>query len=99
MEEAGDFDRDECIGIPHKVELGLGEGLVFEFLEEYLPDDYERVRKIFRRNGAYFRYKDLLNRRGVLEKWYEIEDARETEAIRQWCEENEIELEDGNTEL
>ncbi len=99
MEETGDFDRDACIEIPHKVELGLGEELVFEFVGEYLPGDYERVRKIFRRKGAYSRYKDLLDRRGLLEKWYEIEDARETEAIRQWCEENHIELEDGNTEL
>jgi len=99
IEGTGDFDREECIGIPHKVELGLGKDLVFEFVEENLPDDYERVRKIFRRNGAYSRYKDLLYRRGLLEKWYELEDARETEAIRQWCEENHIELADGNTEL
>jgi len=99
MEEAGDFDRDECIGIPHKVELGLGKDLVFEFVEEYLPDDYERVRKIFRCKGAYSRYKDLLDRRGLLEKWYKLENARETEAIREWCEENEIEVEEGEAGL
>jgi len=52
MEEVGDFDRDECIGIPHKMELGLGRGLIFEFVEESLPDDYERVRKIFRRKAG-----------------------------------------------
>jgi hypothetical protein len=99
IEETGDFDRDACIEIPHKVELGLGEELVFEFVGEYLPGDYERVRKIFRRKGAYSRYKDLLDRRALLEKWYQIEDARETEAIRQWCEENHIELEGGHAEL
>ncbi|MFO8089489.1 MAG: UPF0158 family protein [Desulfatiglandaceae bacterium] len=99
MEEAGDLDWDQRIEIPHKVELGLGKDLVFEFVEEYLPDDHERVRKIFRRNGAYSRYKDLLDRRGLLEKWYELENARETGAIREWCEENEIELEDGNAGL
>ncbi len=36
---------------------------------EYLPDDHERVRQFFRRKGAYSRYKDLLDKRGLLEKW------------------------------
>lgn len=53
IEEAGDLDWDQCIEIPHKVEFGLGRELVFEFVEESLPDDHERVRKIFRRKGAY----------------------------------------------
>jgi hypothetical protein len=97
-EEEDDLDLDECIEIPHKNDLNLGRNLVFEFVEEYLPDDYERVRQFFRREGAYSRYKDLLERRGLLEKWYEIENRREGEAIRKWCKENDIELEDGNHE-
>ena len=98
IEEADDLDWDQCIDIPHKNDLDLGRHLVLEFVEENLPDDYQRVQQIFRREGAYSRYKDLLERRGVLEKWYKIENRREGEAIRQWCEENEIELEDGNHE-
>jgi hypothetical protein len=93
IEDADDLDRDQCIEIPHKNDLDLGRNLVFEFVEEHLPDDYERVRQFFRRKGAYSRYKELLEQRGLLETWYDIENSREEQALRQWCEENEIELE------
>ena len=86
------YDREDCIEIPHKNELDLGRDLVFEFVEEHLPDDFERVRQIFRRKGAYGRYKDLLEERGQLKKWYDFENARQTDALKEWCEENEIEL-------
>ena len=92
IEDADDLDRDQCIEIPHKNDLDLGRNLVFEFVEEHLPDDYERVRQFFRRKGAYSRYKELLERRGLLNKWYDIENSREERALRKWCKENEIEL-------
>jgi hypothetical protein len=97
-EEVDDLDLDECLEIPHKNDLDLGRCLVFEFVEEYLPDDYERVRGFFRHEGAYSHYKDLLGRRGLLEKWYEFENQREEEALRRWCKENDIDLEEGNHE-
>ncbi len=31
------------------------------------------------------RYKDLLEERGILEEWYEFENAHEKEAILEWC--------------
>jgi hypothetical protein len=92
IEDEDDLDWDQCIEIPHKNDLGLGRNLVFEFVEEYLPDDYESVRKMFRGSGAYSSYKTLLERRGLLEKWYGIENSREEQALRKWCKENEIEL-------
>jgi len=36
---------------------------VLDFAREFLPDDYDKVRHIFSRRGAYRRYKDLLARR------------------------------------
>ena len=92
IEGEDDLDWEQCIEIPHKNDLGLGRNLVFEFVEEYLPDDYERVRKIFRRSGAYNRYKALLERQGLLKEWYNIENSREERALRKWCKENGIEL-------
>ena len=92
IEDEDDFEWDQCIEIPHKNDLDLGRNLVFEFVEEYLPDDYDLVRKMFRRGGAYANYKALLERRGLLEKWYDTENSREEGALRKWCKENEIEL-------
>ena len=91
-EEADQLDWDQCIEVPHKNDLDLGKNLVFKFVEEYLPEDDNRVQQIFRRKGAYARYKDLLDERGLLDKWHEIQNAREEAALREWCEENGIEL-------
>jgi hypothetical protein len=86
------YDPDIHIEIPHKNDLDLGRNLVFEFVEKFIPDEYERVDKIFRSQGAYSRYKDLLDSKGVLQKWYDFENQREQSALLQWCEENEIDI-------
>jgi len=46
-------DREDCIEIPHKNDLDLGKNLVFEFVEQYLPGGFERVRHMFSRKRAY----------------------------------------------
>jgi hypothetical protein len=84
------YDREDCVWIPHKNELDLGRNLVFEFAEQHLPDDIEHVRQIFRKKGAYARYKDYLDSKGFLKKWYDYENKRQTETITQWCKENKI---------
>src|SRR2546430_12357628 len=61
-----DIDNEKYIAIPDKRELDLGKPLVLDFAREFLPDDYDEVRHIFSRTGAYRRYKDLLVRRGAL---------------------------------
>ena len=52
-----DIDDKKYIFIPDKRELDLGKPLVLDFAREFLPDDYDEVRHIFSRRGAYRRYK------------------------------------------
>jgi hypothetical protein len=87
-----DIDDEKYISIPDKSELELGKPLVLDFAREFLPVDYDEVRHIFSRRGAYRRYKDLLVRRGALERWYDFSSKSEETALRQWCAENGIEL-------
>jgi hypothetical protein len=96
IDEIGDEDRDwdKWIGIPHRNDLDLGQRVVFEFVEMRMPDEYGRVEHIFRKRGAYGRFKDFLESKGQLEGWHDFENQREEQALRQWCEENEIELSD-----
>ena len=94
MDEITDeeLDWDTCIDIPHKNDLDLGQELVFEFVNKRLPDEYQRVRHIFQKRGAYNRYKNLLESKGLLQSWFDFEGQREEEVLRQWCEENEIKI-------
>jgi hypothetical protein len=85
-------DPDKYITISHQNDLELGRALVFEFVSRYLPDELDRVDSMFRSRGAYLRYKHLLDKKGLLDKWHEFEDERKKQALKQWCLENNIEL-------
>jgi hypothetical protein len=88
LEESGGL-----IYLPGKYDLDLGQRLVFAFADQMLSGgDAGRVRDIFGRRGAYRRFKDFLETRSMLEKWYAFEEKATAEALRKWCEENGIEL-------
>jgi hypothetical protein len=82
---------DRYLAIPHKNELDLGRPLALRFAAQALPARYEQVEGFFRRQGAYARFKDLLEREGVLERWYAFEAEAVESALRQWCAENGLE--------
>jgi len=97
MDDSDEFfeemdDPDKYIPIPHKNELDLGRELVFEFTSTYLPEAFDRVYSIFRRKGAYAKYKALLESKGALQDWYDFENNRQTAALKKWCRENDIEI-------
>jgi hypothetical protein len=89
-----DIDDEKYIAIPDKRGLDLGKPLILDFVRQFLPGDYDEVRRIFSRKGAYGRYKALLVERGALDRWYDFSNKAEEAALREWCAENEIELSD-----
>jgi len=88
-----DDDTDKYIEIPHKNELDLGKPLVLEFLIMYLPDSVEKVNSFFRKKGAYSKFKDLIDAKGLLDKWYAFEEEEQNKALREWCQGNDINFE------
>ena len=49
----GDIDDEEkYLRIPDQRDLDLGKSLVLDFAREFLPDDFDMVRDIFRKRGA-----------------------------------------------
>jgi hypothetical protein len=87
-----EFDCDNFVVIPHKNDLDLGQRLVFEFADRHLPDELDLARQIFSGREAYGRFKDLLEHRDLLQSWYNFENQREEEALREWALENDVEL-------
>ena len=100
ISEMGDSDdlpddvdeSDKCIEIPHKNELDLGKNLVFQFVSEHIPEEIVNVEKIFRKKGAYSRFKALLEQKGLLDQWHDYENSRQSEALRTWCKDNKIDI-------
>ena len=80
------------LAVPHKNELDLGRNLALRFVAEELPESHDQVEGFFRRQGAYSRFKDLLEREGVLEAWRTFESDSVKGALRQWCSDNSLEI-------
>ena len=83
---------DRYIAIPHQSDLELGSQLALRFAEEHLPERAEAIEEIFRHRGAYRRFREVLEAEGRLDEWHVFEEKATDEALREWCEENEIHL-------
>lgn len=94
VDEIGDTDEDskDWVDVPDKKDLDLGQHVAWGFVEDRIPNEYDRVRAMFRRSGAYRRFKDFLDERDLLEAWYEFEGQNQEKALREWCRDNGIEL-------
>jgi hypothetical protein len=80
-------DPDKYVRVPDKRGLDLGSQLVFDFTVRFLPQHYDDVRDMFRRKGAYGRFKGLLERQEKVQAWYGFSDEQATRALRAWCAE------------
>jgi hypothetical protein len=87
-------DDATYVQIPTKRELGLGKPLVLEFVREFLPDAFDEVRDIFGRRGAYAKFRALLERRRAVDRWHSFEERATERALRDWCDDNAIEVVD-----
>jgi len=85
-------DSEKYIPVPHKNDLGLGKRVALRFADDLLPDASDEIHDIFRHRGAYGRFKNLLEHRGLLQQWYGYEEEARNKALREWCEVSEIEL-------
>ncbi len=79
-------DPDKYAPVPNKYELDIGVRLVFDFTKAHLIDHYHEVRSIFRRRGAYGRFKALLAKHNMVERWFSFSEERTLHALEEWCE-------------
>jgi hypothetical protein len=85
-------DDENYVAIPDNRELGLGKPLVLDFAREFLPDDFDEVRYMFSKRGAYQKFRALLTRTNALDRWHDFESKATEQALRDWCKLNSIEL-------
>ena len=85
-------DESKYLPLPNKRDLDLGNVLVFNFVEQRLPDEYSEIRAMFRKSGAYRRFSDWLDRHNLVEDWYRFRNEATKQAIIEWCKDNDIEV-------
>jgi hypothetical protein len=82
--------------VPTKTDLDLGRSLALRFTEQELPESYDEVANIFSKRGAYGRFKQLLESRRMLQRWFQFEATETEAALRSWCEENNLQVSQGH---
>lgn len=87
-------ESDKYIEIPCKNDLDLGRNLVFDFAVQHLPDDANYIQDMFRRKGAYSQFRNFLEHKGAIKKWYDFENEQVEKALREWCALYGVELVD-----
>jgi len=86
------YEKHDYIEIPHRNDLDLGQLLVWQFVNKEIPGLTDKIRGLFSMRGAYSRYKSFLEEIGLLKKWHEFEDTKTKETLKEWCNENRIEI-------
>ena len=92
-------DGSIYVSVPHKYDLNLGKDLALTFAAERIADSYETVSNIFRQRGAYGKFKDLLEREGHLEAWYEYEANAIELALCEWAAEQGLLIAEGSAQM
>lgn len=90
-----DFEMSgQYIELSGKRDLDLGVPLVMAFAEEAMPAGLETVEDYFGRRGAWREYGELLERRGMRERWSALEEAATRRALREWAGKEGFRVED-----
>jgi hypothetical protein len=87
-------ESDDVVWIPHRDDLDLGKELVFDFVDLYLPHEKKAIKAMFRfgRANAHSKFLAHMERLGKLEEWRAFEKEETRNALLDWCDENEIEV-------
>ena len=57
-----------------------------------MAQEYDRVRQMFRKPGAYARFGKLVDDRGLRDQWHRFRDEQTRAALANWCDENGLRL-------
>jgi hypothetical protein len=76
------------LAVPHKNDVDLGQELVYQFIEAEASELESQIVAAFRHRGAYSKFKSILERNGLLQRWYEFEAAATRSALKRWAQEN-----------
>jgi hypothetical protein len=83
---------DRYVPVPHVRTLDLGIQLVFDFTDAAMPDDVKYVHQMFKRSGAYGRFRELVAERDLTDRWHDFREAQTRAVLAGWCEENGLQL-------
>ncbi len=93
MERQDDADsNDRCLLFPPKRDLVIGWNVVRNFAAAHAPEHADKIAGFFERRRAYRKFNDLLHELDLLTPWQAFEYKTVHMSLRNWCEDNDIEI-------
>jgi hypothetical protein len=89
-------NRDQYIELPTKYDLNeyrIIENFVYSIPSE---EQKEEMLNLIRGKGAFSRFKQGIERFLLKEKWYKYRDSEIRKFAEEWCQENNIQYENGS---
>lgn len=80
------------VPVPHMGTLDLGLELVFDFADAAMEKDADRVRQMFKRSDAYRHFSELVEERGLTDRWHDFREAQTRAVLAGWCAEHGLQL-------
>lgn len=81
------MESEQYEAVPNRRDLALGKRVALSFIEEELPASLPKAREIFSHEGAYGKFKRMLEVNGILDRWYAYEESAAEAALREWSDE------------
>lgn len=82
---------DDYLEVPNQRDLDLGNAMALAFTEAEMAQNYDQVREMFRKKGAYANFSRLLEASNLRDKWHKFQEERTRQALSEWCRENGLE--------
>ena len=86
-------DDEKFIRLPDKFDIN-DYGILKDFM--FVQEDREirdALYDIIHSKGVFKKFRQVVERFGILEKWYEFNNEEYEDIVKEWCEENALEWE------
>ena len=89
-----DISSERYLQIPSNKDLQSERDMIFRFVRQELPDEFERIDRYFSKRGAYANFRSRIEALGVLEQWYRFKNDITVQNLKAWCDDHSLNYDD-----
>ena len=90
LENEIEDNPERFLRLPTKFEIHE-YNIMEEFIQTLKGEDADKLEQVIQGRGAFRRFKDMVNRRGITKQWYDFQADYYRNLAIAWCQEHGIE--------
>ena len=93
LEDEIEESPERYLRLPTKFEIHEYH-IMEEFIWTLKGEKADKLERAIRGRGAFRRFKDMVDRMGILQRWYDFQSEYYRKLAAQWCQEHGLEYEE-----